>query len=240
MRHIRQIVALLALTLGICLRTSPLLAGEVRVPIGPYGGGMVLVAQVKSVKELREDGLQLQKLDYSCGSAALATILTSYLNIPCTETEIIEAIVKNGDVQTIAARKGFSLLDLKRYAETRNVKVTAYKLAYQQLVDLKCPVLLPIYIKEQKQRHFVVFLGEIDGRVVLADPALGRRSLPRDEFQRQWDLQMGMVFSTPTMLPQAQTALAICPQDETLLPAATLLEIAIPASMTYIHMVNEF
>ena len=54
------------------------------------GAGVVLRQPVRSVKELREENVVIQRLDYSCGSAALATIFSYYFGDPVSEPEVIE------------------------------------------------------------------------------------------------------------------------------------------------------
>ena len=40
---------------------------------------------------------------------------------------------------------------------------------------------------QKKFQHFVVFRGELDGRVFLADPLRGNVRMPRHQFLERWD-----------------------------------------------------
>jgi len=213
---------------------------EIRLPLGAYGTGAVITAPVRSIKELREEGITLQKLDYSCGSAALSTLFTAYLDQPFSEQEIIDFIVRNGDMKKITVRNGFSLLDLKRFAESHGVKATGYALDFESLLELQCPVLVPLYRKEADMRHFVIFRGADAERVFLADPAMGRRTIYRSEFEAQWTPRVGMVFSRPDSPPPADHGLALGGSDGAYLSNETLHLVIRQSVVRYIHQANEF
>lgn len=227
--------------LGGVTRTSSVYAVGVRVPIGPYGSGVTLTEQVHSVKEMRESGVQIQRMDYSCGSAALATIFTSYLSQPYTEAEVINFIARTTDLKKVLVRKGFSLLDLKTFAESHGITAEGYELDYQSLVDFKCPVLVPLYRKNQKIRHFVVFRGATEDRVFLADPAIGRQTMLRSEFERLWSPKVGMVFSHPGLPPAEHTVLGLHPQEGAYLSLDSLRAVTDQvADTSFFHQSNEF
>lgn len=225
------------LSLGLLL--LPAWPGEVRVPIGP-GGVSVITVEVKSIKELREEGIVRQQQDFSCGAASVATIFTGYLDIPCTEKDIIDYIVAHNDVHELILRKGFTLLDLKQFAESRQVQATGYRLTFDQLCKQTAPVLLPLLVKDAAMRHFVVFLGTREDKVFLADPALGRYALPRAEFEPRWDTKIGMVFSRPNNYSIQQTVLAIRPIDEIALPTPSVFTVATAQTLFPNHFTNEF
>lgn len=240
MRRSYQLLITVMLVLWIFLRTSPADAGEVRVPLGAYGTGLSLDVPVKSVKELREEGVVLQQLDYSCGSAALATIFTSYLEQPFSEAEIIDFIVRNGNMEKIMVRKGFSLLDLKRFAEAHDVQATGYGLDYDSLRELNVPVLVPLYREDVDMRHFVIFRGAIEDRVFLADPAIGRQTMMRSEFERLWSPKVGMVFTHPNVPPAAETPLGLGARDATFLSGDNLRAVVLQPVIQYLHNYLEF
>ena len=55
----------------------------------------------------------------SCGAAALSTVLTYDFKDPTPETAIVVWILHRVDAARVRARGGFSLLDLKHFAEAR-------------------------------------------------------------------------------------------------------------------------
>lgn len=143
---------------------------------------------VRSLLEMRHDRVVVQKWDLSCGAAALATILNFQHNDPINEREIAiglmgrEEYVKNPAL--VQVRQGFSLLDLKRYVDSRGYEGIGYgKLTLEDLIE-RAPVMVPIDTNGYK--HFVVFRGTYGNRVLLADPAWGNRTMTIDKFKRKW------------------------------------------------------
>src|SRR6202008_4506949 len=59
-----------------------------------------------------------QAFAYSCGSAALTTVLQFHLGLPVTEQQAMEGMLAHGEREKIIERRGFSLLDMKRYVAT--------------------------------------------------------------------------------------------------------------------------
>ncbi|HEY3418305.1 MAG TPA: C39 family peptidase [Armatimonadota bacterium] len=223
------------------IRTWPACASEVRIALGPYGRDMVITQELRSIKEIREEGITLQRLDYSCGTAALSTLFTSYLRQPYTEGEIIEFILRTGNIDKILVRKGFSLLDLKRFAEAHGIKATGYALDFPSLMEFQCPVLVPLYHTATKMRHFVIVRGIVGDRIFLADPAVGRRIMLRADFEKEWEPKVGMVFEHPDFLTTGQdTPLGIQAQDATFLTGASLRAVVLQSVDEYIHRANEF
>lgn len=239
MRH--RIARTIWLSISLCwlAYTSPASAGEVCIPVGPYAG-IEYTVEVRSMKELREDGVTLQQLDYSCGSAALATLFTSYLGQPYSEAEVINFIAKSTDLQKVAARRGFSLLDLKRFAEAHGVQATGYALDFDGLGELKEPVLVPLYHTETDMRHFVIFRGMMGDRVFLADPAIGRQTMFRSEFEQLWNPRVGMVFNHPGVTPELETPLSLHPDDELYLSSESIRAVVMQSALNYIHHADEF
>lgn len=224
---------------GISAWTSPATAGEVRVPVGPMAG-MALQMPVRSIKELKERGITLQRLDYSCGSAALATIFSQHLGQPYSEGEIIDFITRTGDLKRIVIRKGFSLLDLKRFADAHGIQADGYALDYDSLAAMQEPVLVPLYREKVDMRHFVVFRGAAGDRVFLADPAVGRQTMFRDEFVKLWQPKVGMVFKHADPTADATTPLSLDPEDGAYMASDNLRSIILRSAVQFVHQANEF
>ena len=178
--------ALLALFLGAAGGSE---AASIEVNIGPGGGGGFLFEQeVKSLHEIQRRNIVMQERDYSCGAAALATLFNYYLQDPVQENEIIRTLLKineeKGTLEKVIARKGFSLLDLKQFADNRKFKALGYRLNFDDLVKLGVPAIVPIIPNGYK--HFVVFRGAENGRVFLADPSIGNVTETIEQFKNDW------------------------------------------------------
>jgi predicted double-glycine peptidase len=160
---------------------------------------------VKSFKALREEGVVLQALDFSCGAAALSTVLTFAFQDPVPETDIVAAILVTGQtpkegLQKYFRRRGFTLLDLKRATESRGYRGAGYRgMTVDDLVESigqeYLPVLVPI--SPMGYYHFVVVRGLRGDRVFLADPAVGNVTMKISRFEELWVDGIGFVVSRP-------------------------------------------
>lgn len=168
------------------------------------GSGRV-TRTVRSLKELRQDRVVLQALDYSCGAAAISTVATYFFGDPIKETDVIAAILVTGQtpqegIRKYFRRKGFTLLDLKRASETRGYRGTGYRgMTLEDLVETiaeqRAPVLVPI--NPFGYYHFVVVRGVKGDRVFLADPAVGNMTMKIARFEDIWVDGIGFVLTRP-------------------------------------------
>jgi predicted double-glycine peptidase len=135
-----------------------------------------------------------QQYDFSCGSAALATLLHYHYGEPVTEADVFRAMWAEGNRSKIR-KVGFSLMDMKRYLSTRGFVADGYRIQVAQLTQLKTPAIA--VIKVGNYRHFVVIKGAKDGRVLVGDPALGLKSYSDQEFSTMWNGVVFMIRSGP-------------------------------------------
>lgn len=126
-----------------------------------------------------------QAYDYSCGSAALTTVLNSYLGHNFEERQIMDGLLKYGEYEKIVQRRGFSLLDMKRLMTVLGYQSGGFKGGFDDLRKLEQPAIVPIHYGGFK--HFVVVKKYKDGRVFVADPALGNISFPEERFKDIWE-----------------------------------------------------
>lgn len=174
------------LVFSLVMSLSPA-AFAIQIPIGP-----MINKRVKNLKAIKRQHIVSQSLDFSCGPAALATLLSYYFRDKVTENQIIKYLLLTSDLQKIKEKKGFSLLDLKNFAKMRGYKVSGYKMDLEYLIALDRPVLIPIRIKDYS--HFVIFRGLKGDRIFLADPALGNMTMRTDKFLHLWT-GVGLVVS---------------------------------------------
>lgn len=136
------------------------------------------------IDELNKKNVVRQTYDYSCGSAALATLLNYHFGEDFDERQVIQGLLRHGDSEKIAQRRAFSLLDMKRFVSILGYKGVGYKAAYEDLLTLDRPCILPIKIFGY--RHFAVFRGIYKDHAFLADPWRGNISFTQDEFLDKW------------------------------------------------------
>jgi hypothetical protein len=150
---------------------------------------------VRSLRELRHEGVVIQQWDISCGAAALATVLTYELKVPVTERQVAQDMLRRTDPLRVKVRGGFSLLDMKRYADLWTYPAEGYRgLSFEELLALRSPI---VPIEEYGNPHFVVVRGLRDGKVDIADPAFGNRLMSVADFKEAWQTGLGFVVLRP-------------------------------------------
>ena len=136
-----------------------------------------------SMREARFQRTLHQQYDFSCGSAAVATLLTHHYDHPVTEEYVFEQMYQQGDQQKIR-KEGFSLLDIKRFLASRGFLADGFQLPLDKLAEAGFPAI--VLVAEQGYRHFVVVKGLDQNRVLIGDPAGGTRAMPRSSFEAIW------------------------------------------------------
>ena len=183
-------------TLSICaaaafgmaaLVTQPMDAHAVEARI--FAGSFPVTVNVMSLKEKKFDSVGKQNYDFSCGSAALATLLTYHYDTPMTEAELFDTMWAAGDKNKIR-REGFSLLDMKNYLQRLGMRSDGFRVPLDKLRQVGVPTIT--LITTRGYTHFVVLRGITDTHVVVGDPALGSRLVTREQFEKEWS---GIAFA---------------------------------------------
>ena len=173
--------AMLLIAVALAAASRQAVSGGLEVRV-PYGGGYTM--QVTSLKEARFRATVRQRYDFSCGSAAVATLLTYQYGFPVGEADVFRQMYAAGDQAKIRG-EGFSLLDMRRYLESRGFSADGFLLPLDKLTEEGLPAI--VLINDRGYRHFVVVRGLRDGRVLVGDPARGSRTIPRRDFDAMWD-----------------------------------------------------
>ena len=170
-------------------------------------GGIRTEQPVTSWVDFRDRNVVIQRFDYSCGAAALATLMRYYFEDDVSEEEILINILNHMTNEAFIDREkhGLSLLDLETCAEERGYQAAAVRLNYRNLTLLKGPVLIHMEIEGYK--HFAVLKDVRGDRIYLADPSRGNVRMPVDRFAKDWTgvaLILGREgFGVPQSYPMA-------------------------------------
>ncbi|AIR90990.1 C39 family peptidase [Pseudomonas cremoricolorata] len=178
-----RVVLLAAL---MCLN-SLCLAAQMAVVALP--GGNMVYKPVQSVRERRFADLVQQRTDFSCGAAALATVLKQAYWLDVDEHQVIEGMLAESDQDTVKVQ-GFSMLDMKRYVERIGMRARGYRVEADSLQRITIPVVVLMDIRGYK--HFVVLQRIDKGWVYIGDPVLGHKRYRFDDFVKGWN---GIVFA---------------------------------------------
>jgi uncharacterized protein len=172
-------------------------AGQIYLNGQTIGAGNATIS-VKSFQERKFSTTIKQEYDFSCGSAALATLLTFSYQKPVVESDVFASMFLNGN-QAEIRQYGFSLLDMKEYLSRQGLPSGGFKAPLSKLAEVRVPAI--VLINEHGYRHFVVIRGIEDNKVLLADPAIGLRAESIPDFQKQWS---GIFFIILTDVQTAQ------------------------------------
>lgn len=166
--------------------------------VEPYETGSVVIEQkvdaspvklstgfrIEPLVEQNFRNIVRQAYDYSCGSAALTTVLNFYLGRTLSERQVMEGLLHYGESDRIVSRRAFSMLDMKRLVTALGYPSGGFRATIDDLKDLDHPAIVPI--QHAGFKHFVVLRAIRDGRVYLADPAVGNLSFTLAQFEEKW------------------------------------------------------
>ncbi|MGH7905577.1 MAG: C39 family peptidase [Candidatus Binataceae bacterium] len=159
--------------------------------VGVLPGGAAIFPHMSTFRDQRFVHVVRQEHDFSCGAAALATILKYAYGMDVTENGVFRAMYAVSN-QTLVRERGFSLLDLSRYLATIGMRGAGYRIPPEALYQIKVPVIVLLNIGGYE--HFVVMRRAVKGRgVYVADPALGNRRVSRQVFLKEW--QFDVIFA---------------------------------------------
>ncbi|MFY0727501.1 C39 family peptidase [Pseudomonas sp. NFX15] len=177
---------IIALAFLLCVAS---VSEAAQMPLSVLPGGAVVYKPIQSIRERKFADLVQQKTDFSCGAAALATILRQAYWLDVSEDQIIEGMLEHSD-QNLVRVQGFSMLDMKRYVESIGMRARGYRVATETLNDIKIPVVVLMDIRGYK--HFVVMQRVHKGWVYIGDPVLGHKRFKVEDFVKGWN---GIIFA---------------------------------------------
>ncbi|GIW99373.1 MAG: hypothetical protein KatS3mg111_2706 [Pirellulaceae bacterium] len=161
--------------------------------------------EVVSWKELQNQNIVMQQRDYSCGAAALATVLRYYWGEDVSEADVLQTLALSLTPQALENRTkhGLSMADLKVVAERMGYDAAVGKLdSVDDLAESKVP--LVVAIRLDGFDHFVVYRGIRCGHIFLADPLRGNIRLPTQQFPCLWIANAVLVVA-----PKGKTSSAV-------------------------------
>lgn len=168
-----------------------LLAAQAVAAELPNVGGASYSVRVTSLKEARFQTTVRQQYDFSCGSAAVATLLSYHYNYPVTEQQAFREMFLHGD-QARIRQQGFSLLDIKRFLAAHGFMADGFQQPLEKLAQARFPAI--VLVMEKGYRHFVVIKGLDGQRVLVGDPSGGTRAMARSSFDAMWQNRLLFVI----------------------------------------------
>ena len=169
--------------------------------------------RVTSWKQWQQRNVVMQNREYTCGAAALATVLRYYWGDAANEETVLAVLTKMLSPAELRDRviNGLAISDLRLTAVRMGYEATIGTVSLEQLAAARAPVVVPIRLG--KLDHFVVGARVAGGRVYLADPVRGNVRPTIEEFRTQWQKQAVLVVAKANVDPPASSPLSIRPGD---------------------------
>ena len=178
-------------------------------PFSAYSGGQIHLNYktikgsfpLKTWKDLRDAGIEKQDKDYSCGSAATATILRSFYGLDVHEKDILDEVIRIGNDGTA------SFSDLELAVRKFTFKAIGLSANFEKLKTIKIPAI--VYLRYRDTNHFSVIRGiNEEGVVWLGDPSWDNRKFTEYQFKNMWETRNDEKLKGKFLL--------IIPQDKSL------------------------
>ena len=191
----RKVLVAICTSAGLLWSTA--FAGSVMVP----GIGGDVRIEINSYENRRFDSVMRQQYDFSCGSAAVASLLAFHYEDQVTEHDVFVEMLALADEEKVR-KHGFSMLDMKHYLEARGYRADGFRMA---LSGLREKVRLPMIVLLDIEgfRHFVLIKGISEDEVLVGDPARGLKVYSYAQFSDYWN---GTAFIIRSHLEQGRDA----------------------------------
>ncbi len=170
-------------------------------------GFLALPVESKAItpyRDIRYQGVVGQTSYYTCGPAAIATLLIYYYGIETSEKEILElshqAIKDRG--KNPEDGKGINALALQQALAAKGISAQGMKISPQNLADYfnrgGVPLILHV---TNPQLHYVLAVGMFGDWVVIADPSWGRKIIHLNDLIKEKGFEgVVLIPTTPRSL----------------------------------------
>jgi predicted double-glycine peptidase len=187
-------------------RTGPILGGGISVALSFLAAACTAglpIEPVTSLVTLNYAEVVRQDRDFSCGAAALATILNFYFGERYSEQDLLDILAARYDPAAWKKRQatGLSLEDLAYVAGKVGYSAEGALIGISGLLQIEGPVI--VHLRKGTFEHFSAFRGTKDGAILLADPILGQVQYSPATFRAQYTGMAMAVWKEGDDLPEA-------------------------------------
>ena len=165
--------------------------------------------RVRDYRSLKRQNIVMQRRDYSCGAAALATVGKYYWGDNVDEEfflTILDRILTPEEAKE-RVENGLAMADLRKAAVKAGYKAVVGKLTFEKLGESKVPLIVGIVVNDYD--HFVVYRGTDGIHVYLADPIRGNLRIPSQVFIEQWQKNAVLAIANPKKKVKQHSKLSI-------------------------------
>jgi predicted double-glycine peptidase len=172
--------------------------------------------RVRNWVQIKRQNIVMQRRDFSCGAAALATIAKYYWGDNVGEDLFLVALDHILTNEEIVDRieNGLAMTDLRRAAVAAGYQSVVGRMTFEKLSQSKVPLI--VGISPEGHDHFVVYRGTDLEWVYVADPIRGNVRMPVAEFVKQWQENAVLVMHKPGQEVKTTSALSLRYEETTL------------------------
>jgi predicted double-glycine peptidase len=165
--------------------------------------------RVANYVDIQQMNIVMQRRDFSCGAACVATLAKYYLGDDVTEDQVLRALDQILTDKEIADRikNGLAMSDLRQAAVKLGYQATAGTLTFDKLTEAKAPVI--VGITPEGHKHFVVYRGCFDDWVYVADPIRGNIRMTTRAFSKQWQKNALLAIAKPGVKAKEVSPLSV-------------------------------
>ncbi|MCH7750655.1 MAG: hypothetical protein IH898_00655 [Planctomycetes bacterium] len=169
--------------------------------------------KVRNYRQLKRQNIVMQRRDYSCGAAALATVAYYYWGDHVDEEFFLAILDHILTVEEAEERveNGLAMTDLRRAAVEAGYDAVVGKVSFAKLTDSKVPLVIGITVDGYD--HFVVYRGTDGIYVYLADPIRGNLRVLSHEFIKQWQKNAILAIAKPGVKVKEYSRLSITGEE---------------------------
>ncbi len=164
---------------------------------------------VFSWREIKNRNIVMQQRDYSCGAAALATLLRYYWGYDVNEPMVlgvVENMLSSAQLRD-REREGLTMADVSDAAKEMGFLASVGEVSFADLTGSKVPLIVVVDIGGTN--HFVVYRGVAAGCVFLADPLRGNLRISASHFQQTWQQNAVLVVAPEGKTESSRSQLGI-------------------------------
>ncbi|NOY30493.1 MAG: C39 family peptidase [Planctomycetes bacterium] len=165
--------------------------------------------RVQDYRSLKRKNIVMQRRDYSCGAAALATVAKYYWGDDVGEEfflTLLDHLLTREEAEE-RVENGLAMADLRKVAVKAGYQAVVGKLTFEKLGESKVPLIVGIVVNDYD--HFVVYRGTDGIHVYLADPIRGNLRIPSQVFVKQWQKNAVLAIVNPKKKVKKYSRLSI-------------------------------
>lgn len=202
-----RMTSALALVFALGFFACPVARAQIGPPVRDQDH--TFARKVRNYEELKRQNIVMQKRDYSCGAAALATVAKYYWGDNVDEEFFLAILDHLLTVEEAEDRveNGLAMTDLRRAAVEAGYSAVVGKVSFEKLTESKVPLVVGITVDGFD--HFVVYRGTDGLYVYLADPIRGNLRVRSNEFIKEWQKNAILAIAKPGVKVKEYSRLSI-------------------------------